>query len=190
MKHKIFIFLPLCKCIKMDFDKILSERHSVRNFSDRSVDLKKVVEIMNAGRFAPSAGNIFTVRFILVKDKETKEKLADAAYEQHFIAKAQYIIVVCSELTRMKKAYGERGLIYARQQAGASIQNMLLKVVDLGLGSCWTGAFHDETIKKILKIPNEVSIEAMLPVGYPAGKKVEKKKYSLDVIVHKDKWED
>lgn len=173
----------------MELDKAIKERHSVRNFSDRKVGLKDIVQIMDAGRLAPAAGNVHTVRFILVEDKDDREKLAKAAFSQHFIAKAPYVIIVLSDVDRMKKAYGERGLMYARQQAGAAIENMLLKITDLGLASCWTGAFHEETVKKMLKIPEYVIVEALIPVGYSASKRVERKKHELDKIVHVGKFE-
>lgn len=173
----------------MELDKAIKERHSVRNYSPKAVKLVDVVTIINAGRFAPVAGNIPTVKFIIVDDKEKKRKLADAALGQNFIATAQYVVVVCSDLTQITRAYGDRGAIYARQQAGAAIQNMLLKAVDLGLASCWTGAFNDGTIKKILKIPKDVNVEALLPIGYSAGKKVMRKKPYLDKITHLNSWE-
>ncbi|GAG12450.1 unnamed protein product, partial [marine sediment metagenome] len=167
----------------MDVDKAIKERHSVRNYSDKKVGLKDVVHIMDAGRLAPAAGNVHTIRFVLVEDKDMKRKIAKAALSQHFLEKAQYVIVVCSDVKRMRKAYGERGLIYARHQAGAAIENMLLKIVSLGMGSCWVGAFHEATVKKLLKIPQELIIEALIPVGYSAGRRVERKKHDLDKIV-------
>jgi len=172
----------------MEVDKAIKERHSVRNYSPKAVKLVDVVTIINAGRFAPAAGNISTARFIIVKDREKKKKLADAAFGQHFVATAQYVIAVCSDLTQLVRAYGDRGLIYARQQAGAAIQNMLLKAVDLGLASCWTGAFDDDAVKRILKIPKDINVEALLPIGYSAGNKVMRKKPDLDKITYLNFW--
>ncbi len=174
----------------MDIDKAIRERHSVRNYSDKKVSLKDIVSIMDAGRLAPAAGNVHAIRFIVVEDNETKKKLAKAAFSQHFIEKAQYVIAICSDVKRIKKAYGERGLMYARQQAGAAIENMLLKIVDLGLGTCWTGAFHDASVKSVLKIPEEVIVEALLPIGYSASKRVERKKHELDQLVHVGIWQE
>ncbi|MCK4721500.1 nitroreductase family protein, partial [bacterium] len=54
-----------------------------------------------------------------------------------------YIIVVCSDITQLKRSYGSRAEMYGRQQAGAVIENILLKVTDLKLASCWVGAFDE-----------------------------------------------
>lgn len=172
----------------MDVDKAIKERHSVRKYKDTKVRDSDITKILNAGRLAPAAGNVHTIRFILVKDIETKKKLAKASYSQHFIAEAPYVIVICSDIKRIKHAYGPRGLVYSRQQAGAAIENMLLKATSLKLTSCWTGAFNNANIKKILKIPAEIQLEALLPIGYSDSRKVERKKYELDKIVYVEKW--
>lgn len=172
----------------MEFDKVLEERHSVRNYSDKKVPLKDVVKIMNVGRLAPAAGNLHILKFIVVEDKKQKDALGNAAHEQHFISKAPYIIVVCSDIKQVVRSYGERGLMYSKQQSGAAIENMLLKITDLGLASCWIGAFDDEAIKKILKIPVDVDVEALLPIAYSASKKFKRPKVELHDIVHKEKF--
>lgn len=176
----------------MEFDDILEERHSVRSYSVKSVSLEDVVKILHAGRLAPAAGNIHILKFIVVSDKEKKKKLADAAHEQEFIAKAPYVIVVLSEISQLVRAYGERGKMYAKQQAGAAIENMLLKIVDLGMASCWIGAFDDLSVKRILKIPvskeDTMDVEALIPIAYSASKKVKRPKAILHKIVHKEKY--
>ena len=62
--------------------------------------------------------------------------------------------------------FEERAEKYIKQHAGAAIENFLLKITDLGLVSCWIGAFSDLTVKNILRIPDEIDVEAILPVAY------------------------
>ncbi|MEM4152824.1 MAG: nitroreductase family protein [Candidatus Pacearchaeota archaeon] len=172
----------------MDFDKVLKERKSVRNFSAKTIKFDDVVAICEAARFSPMAGNIYTIRLILVTDKEKKKLLAEAALNQEFISDASCVIVVCSDLSQLERSYGKRASIYSRQQAGAAIENMLLKVADLGLGACWVGAFEENAIKRILKIPDSIQIEALIPIGNPIGKTQTKKKPELKSILHFEKW--
>lgn len=172
----------------MEFDKVIEERHSVRNYSEKKVQLKDIVKIMHAGRLAPAAGNTHILKFIVVDKKEMKEKIGGAAHEQHFLEKAPYIIVILSDTKQMERAYGERGKKYALQQAGASIENMLLKAVDLNLSSCWIGSFDDAEIKRILRIPDNVEVEALLPIGYSASKKVERPRVQLHSIVKRGQF--
>lgn len=172
----------------MAFDDLLKKRASIRRYSTKSVSFNDIAKICEAARYAPMAGNIYTVRLIIVSEKEKKEKLAEAALGQEFIADAPYVIVVCSDLSNLSVAYGERAEIYARQQAGAAIENMLLKTTELGLATCWIGAFDDNAVKRILDIPEKIQIEALLPIAYPLGKTIQKKKPELAQILYFEKW--
>ena len=173
----------------MDLKKVLENRHSTRRFKkSKPVKFKEIIEVMDAARYAPSAGGLFTLKLILVDDDDLKSKVADACLGQSFIAEAPYVIVVCSEMDQIKRSYGKRADIYARQQAGAAIENMLLKITDLGLASCWIGAFEDNMIKRILKIPETANVEAILPVGYAFGKEEIKDKIELRRVVRFNDW--
>ncbi len=171
----------------MDLNKVIRERHSVRRFASKKPDWRKIIKAIEASTLAPSAGNISTVRFILVSDKSKIQELAEAAL-QDFIATVDYVVVVCSDNKQVERSYGERGLIYSRQQAGAAIQNFLLKLTDLGLSTCWVGAFSDMTVKRILQLPEDVVVEALLPIGYEYGKGKQRKKPDLDSVLFFDVW--
>lgn len=172
----------------MDLNKAIKERHSVKNFKlTKKVDWKDVIKSVDAANYAPLAGNIQTLRFILVSDRKKIQALA-VPCQQSFVAKADYIVVVCSELAQIKRAYKERAEKYSKQQAGAAIENFLLEITNLELGCCWVGAFDDEEVKRILEIPDDVEVEALLPVGYEIGKGKQNKKTDLDNVLFFDKW--
>jgi len=171
----------------MNFKDILEQRHCCRKFSRKDVGQHKIVSIIEAATLAPSAGNIFSVRIILVKDQEKKNKLAEAALNQLFIAEAPYILVVCSDPSQVVASYGKRGEMYTAQQAGAAIENMFLKITDLELDTCWIGAFDENAVKRILAIPNHVKVEAMMPIGkgeeeISLKKRIERKKIDVKHI--------
>lgn len=154
----------------MDFRKVIQERRSVRFFTKKPVILDKIFEAIDSARLAPMAGNIYTPRFIVIKDDKIKEKISEAALDQEFIKKAPFLVVVCSDNSILKMKYSERAEKYARQQAGAAIENLLLSLVNQGLSSCWVGAFEEEMVKRILKIPDSIEVEAILPIGYEQKK--------------------
>jgi len=167
----------------MELKKAIEQRHCVRKFKDKKAKIADIISVLESALKAPCAGNIFTVRLILVDEAEKKAKLADAALNQNFVAEASHVIVVCSSKSQIELAYGNRGKAYAKQQAGAAIQNMFLRATDLGLGMCWIGAFNDDAVKRVLQIPDEVDVEAILPVGYETGKAYPRKKPELKEIV-------
>jgi len=171
----------------MDLDKTIKKRHCVRKFKTKKPGWEKIAKALEAASKAPLAGNIPTVKFVVVFDKDKIEKLAQAA-TQSFIGAAQYVVVVCSDPTQCKRSYGERAERYCKQQAGAAIENFLLKITEMKLASCWVGAFSDTTVKDILRIPDHIEIEAILPVGYEMGKCTARKKPNLDDCIFFNTW--
>ncbi|MEM3405424.1 MAG: nitroreductase family protein [Candidatus Pacearchaeota archaeon] len=166
----------------MKLDEAIEKRHSVRKFTTKKPNWRDIIEALDAARLAPSAGNIQTLRFILVDDKEKIKKIAEAC-QQQFIADSYYVVVFCSDPSQAVRMYDERALRYVKQQAGAAIQNFLLKITELGLATCWVGAFVDNQIKDILQIPKNIEVEAVFPIGYELGKSEQRKKRELSGIL-------
>ena len=172
----------------MDLGKAITSRHSVRKFSTKKPDWREIIECIDSARYAPTAGGNFTLKFILVDEKEKINELAEAA-QQDFISKAHYVVAVCSIPGRLVNAYGPQGDVYARQQAGASIQNFLLKIQESGLSTCWVGYFTEEKVKGILDIPNNANVEAIFPIGFEfEKKKTRKAPIDLDNILYFNKY--
>jgi nitroreductase len=166
----------------MKVEDAIKSRKSVRKFTDKKPDWRTIIECIDAMRFAPTAGKNFSMKIILVSDRNTIQKIADAA-EQSFIATAHYIVVVYSDPLRLSNLFGERAKIYQRQQAGAAIENFLLAVQDRRLSTCWVGHFDENSIKSLLKIPEMMDIEAIFPIGFEFGKMNMKEKIPLDRIL-------
>ncbi|MCF7910471.1 nitroreductase family protein [Candidatus Pacearchaeota archaeon] len=176
----------------MQLDKAIESRKSIRNFKDKKPDWRDIIECIDAMRYGPMAGNIFSLKFILVSDQEKIKKLAQAA-QQDFINQVSHVVVVCTDSKQTNRFYeSERGERYCRQQAGAAIQNFLLKIEQAGLSTCWIGHFVDEQVKEILKIPEDIFVEAFFPIGYTSNadsrKKRGERKINLDNILYFDKY--
>jgi|TARA_Y100000310_G_C20702929_1_gene831726 nitroreductase len=167
----------------MEFNKLIKSRKSVRKFKDKKPDWRDIIECIDYARYIPIAGNDYTSKFILIDDKEKIRKISKSA-QQDFISQAHYLVAVCSTTSRITKSFKERGEIYLRQQSGAAIQNFLLAIEEKGLSTCWIGHFVDEQIKKELKIPDNVNIEAIFPIGYELKKEKPKRKIDLDRILY------
>ncbi len=168
----------------MELDKTIQNRRCVRKFSKKKPDWRTIIECINSARFAPMAGNNYTVKFILIDDEEKIKKISESC-QQQFIADAKYLVVVCSNPSRPINAYGKIGEIFCRQQAGAAMENFFLSIEEAGLSTCWVGYFVEEQIKEELKIPDEVNIEAIFPIGYEAEKpRTRHVKIELDRILY------
>jgi nitroreductase len=172
----------------MELNKAIKSRHSCRSFKEKKKpSWEDVVLAIDAANYAPLAGNISTLRYIVVEDEANIKKLANAC-QQRFIQDVRYLVVVCSDNSQIKKVYGERADKYSKQQAGAAIQNFLLEIENLGLASCWVGAFEDSEVRFILGISDDIEIEAILPIGYEMGSYKKRKLPNLDNYLFFDKW--
>ncbi|MBX4212640.1 nitroreductase family protein, partial [Candidatus Pacearchaeota archaeon] len=171
----------------MKFDEVIKSRKSVRTFKSTKASWKDVLEAVDTAIQAPFAGNLNHLKFLIVEDKKIIEKISEFSH-QVWINEAGIVVLALSDDTHLENLYGHRGRIYSRQQAGAAIENFLLKITDLGLASCWVGAYSDELIKQLLEIPAHVQIEAILPVGYEKGKNPKTPKRSLESALFWEKW--
>jgi len=169
----------------LDVLEAIKERRSIRAFTDEKVSEKDVERLIDAARWAPSAGNTQPLELVVVKDMETKRKLSEAALNQTFIEKAPVVIVVCADLNRSSRGYGSRGeRLYSIQDTAAATENILLAAQELGLATCWVGAFRDKEVAKAVKAPKNMKPVAIVPVGHPAERPLAPQKRSVNEIVH------
>jgi len=162
----------------------LKGRRSIRKFKSQPVPQELIDKILEAGTWAPSAGNVQPWHLYLVYNDEVKQKLAHSALDQRFIEKSPLVIVVCADKNKAQSIYGERGEnFYMYQDTAALVQNMLLEAFSLGLGSCWIGAFRDGEVSQIMNLPRHLKPMALLPLGYPDEKPAPRKRRDWREII-------
>lgn len=141
-------------------------RSSCRQFSGMPLKEGHLDILIECARRAPSAGNRQPWYCYVVTDKKTKQRLAEAAYNQTFVADAPVVFVVCGDPAESASRYGTRGMtLYYIQDTAAMVENLLLAATALGYGSCWVGAFDEAAAIKALAIPPHLRPLAMVPVG-------------------------
>lgn len=176
----------------MEFDKVIENRKSSREFQKiRKPSWKKALVAIDSSLQGPFAGNFNSLKFLIVEEKDKKKQISKYS-EQPWISDSSLLIIVCSDEMHLEKMYGtERGKIYARQQAGSAIQTILLKLTDLGVDSCWVGSYTEELIKTLLKIPEDIRVEAIIPIGYAKdkNKKAKPKKKDIESCLFWENWE-
>jgi nitroreductase len=142
------------------------ERHSARDFTGVPVEPEHMDLLMEALRWAPSAGNMQPWFFYVVTKKAARSGLAAAAYGQRFVAEAPVVFVVCAEPERSAARYRDRGRrLYCYQDTAAAVENLLLVANMLGYGACWVGAFDEDAARDVLDVPGHLRPVAIVPVG-------------------------
>ena len=171
----------------MDVCEAIRQRRSVRSYEDREVEEEKLRQVLEAGRLAPSASNRQEWKFVVVRDAELRRKLAAAAKDQQFVGEAAVVIAACAVDHDHIMSCGHPCFLI---DVAIAVDHMTLAACELGLGTCWIGAFDQRQARDILGIPDSVEVVALLPLGYPTAWPDAKPRKSLDEAVCFDTWSD
>ncbi len=164
----------------MDVMTAIKTRRSIRAYEKREIESEKLNLVLEAGRLAPSAGNRQEWKFIVVKDAQIRSKLAAASCNQAFVGEAPAVIVAyASDVDHTMKC----GQASYSIDLAIALDHMSLKATEEGLGTCWIGAFYEDEVRKILSIPGDNRIVALLPIGYPAATPSQTSRKKLEEIV-------
>ena len=147
----------------MDFDAVIRGRRSIRSFQAAEVEEEKVKAILDAVRYIPSAHNFQDFEVFVVKSDKVKKSLVYSALGQDFLEQAPVIFVVCADT---KKEGTGRAYLYSVEAASLVAYIICLKAFELGLGSCWIGAFNADDLKDVLQLSTNLLPIAIIPVGY------------------------
>ncbi len=158
----------------MAFLELVTKRRSIRNYSSMPVSREIVDRCIEAARLAPSACNSQPWSFIVIDDKELKDRITTAAFSEpysinNFAKKASVLVVVITERSSYIACMGGylRGLKYSLIDIGIACEHFILQAEEDGVGTCWLGWFNERAVKKILGIPRRHKIDVMISMGYP-----------------------
>ncbi|MDD4600253.1 putative NAD(P)H nitroreductase YodC [bioreactor metagenome] len=145
----------------------MRETQSVRLFQTDEIPEPTLTRILEAGCWAPSAGNLQPWYFYVIKNPEVKRKIADFCYDQKQILESPVSIVILADPARSNEHYGERGAqLYCIQDTAAATENMMLAADGLGIASCWVGAFDERKVQEAVEAPPRLRAVAILCLGY------------------------
>lgn len=169
----------------MDIMEAINERRSVRSYLPDEIHDRILLKIIEAARLAPSAKNLQAWKFIVVKDAEIKNKLAQAA-SQMFLSEAPIIIAAvatdCDHLMRC-------GVPAYAVDLAIAVDHMALAAVEEGLGTCWIGAFDQHKAKQILNVPDNCTVVTIMPFGKPNEPARAKSRKDIKEILCFDKYQ-
>lgn len=152
----------------------IRRRRSVRKYLARPVEDEKLEILLEAARLAPSASNSQPWHFIVVRNKETIENLSRSVmvgttWVNRWMLSAPCVIVACGKRNPLVH-WGAKalGIDLLKVDVAIAVEHICLAATDLDLGTCWIGWFSEKKVKKLLDIPVNINVIALLTVGYPA----------------------
>ncbi len=164
---------------------LMNSRTSIRKYTDEEIKREDLGKILEAGRWAPSAGNMQSWEFVVVEDDGLKEELSQASYNQTHVREAPVCIVVLGDHEKAERKYNERGRnVYMVQETAAAMQNMLLMAQSLDIGTAWVGAFDGEKVSDLLEVPDRLTPLAIVTLGHPNERPIQNQKKRITDVTY------
>jgi nitroreductase len=198
----------------VELSDVIASRRSIRKFKQEDISTDTVRLLLDAARLAPSGSNLQPARFIVAQSPAAKEALGRCT-PYKFIVKASVIFVCCADLTaittrdrrvgELQKEGAFEGVdmdmndpsavspimdaeavrAYLSMNVAIAIEHIVLKAVDLGLGSCWLGRFDRDKVKKFLALDESIYPVVLLPVGHPDQSPKARPRFTVDKLLLK-----
>jgi nitroreductase len=202
----------------MDFYEAVGRRRTVREFQSRPIEEEKLMRVLAAGLKAPTHNHLREWEFVLIKDLEQREKVVAAARSRDFSEKevekaigkmeewekpaylaalpvqkrmmltSPELLVVCF---RVRKPFKECKTLYDLNNFAsvwACIENILLAMAAEGLCGVTFITKDTEPVKKMLNMPGDYEVAALIPIGYPEDYFVKQRPILLQEKLHCNRW--
>ncbi len=171
----------------MNFEELILKRYSCRNYSSKPIQEDLLQKVLEAARLAPTAANRQPFQIIIIKTENKQEELMQI-YDKDWFVQPPIILAVCSQpqMGWVRKKYDQQS--YAAVDAAIVVDHITLQAADLGLGTCWIGAFDPQAARDFLKLPPDVEPIAFTPLGYPLDQPGKKIRKPLEDLIRYDTW--
>ncbi|MFC1908945.1 nitroreductase family protein [Chloroflexota bacterium] len=167
----------------MEFLELVKSRYSVRAYKSTPVEDDKLKQILEAARLAPTGSNQQSFQLIVIHTAGREEELRPI-YDRAWFVQAPVIICACATPTQ-GQAYDE-GRSY--RNIGIVMDHLILAATNLGLGTCWIGAYDPIAARKILGLPEEVQPIVFATIGYSDDQPKERKRKPINELVRYEHW--
>ena len=170
----------------MDFEKVISERYSVRKFKDAKLKQEEIDKIIEAGHIAPTGCNYQSQRVLVIQSDEAIEKLRKCT-RSHFDAPCAMLVCYNKDESWVRP-YDKA--LSAPVDASIVTTHMMLEAYNIGIGTCWVMHFNPTAIREEFNIPENIEPHAILVMGYPDSEPIEMhyKKRPMDEVVLYDSF--
>ena len=148
------------------FLKTIKSRRVIRDMTDQRVEQEKLEKILDAARWAPAAGNQRSNRFVVIQDSATLRLIR--MFSPGMFQDPQAVILICIDWDVIKANQFSETDMAPYIDVGATMQTIMLAAHGIGLGSGPVTSFSKEALKVILNLPDQLTPEMLICIGYPA----------------------
>ena len=169
----------------MEFSELIAARYSVRAYTSDPVEQEKLDQVLEAARLAPTAANRQPFQIIVIRTKGREEEL-QRIYGRDWFVQPPLVIGICGLPGRAWMRMDSRN--YVDIDVAIVMDHLILAAANVGLGTCWVGAFNPAAAREILELPDDVEPLAFTPLGYAADQPRPKKRQPLSELVRYERW--
>jgi nitroreductase len=167
----------------MTFFELIQKRYSVRGYKPDPVEEEKLQQVLEAARLAPTAANLQRFRLIVIHTAGREQELR-RIYDEDWFVQPPLVICAC----RFPEDPAREGKDYTDVDIGIAIDHLILAATELGLGTCWIGAFDPAAARELLGLPDEAEPVVFTTLGYPADPPRPKQRAPLSELVYYERW--
>ena len=169
----------------MRFIELARRRASIRRYRTDPVPDEHLDAVIEAARLAPSACNRQPWSLVVIREEGARKRLIDA-YPRRWFVDAPVIIALCTDPGNAWKR--KDGKNYADVDGAIAMDHLTLCAADLGLGTCWIGAFDPPVLRDLLNLPEGIEPLALTPLGVPDETGRPKKRKAAREFLHWETW--
>ena len=169
----------------MEFSELIEKRYSVRAYKPDPVEDDKLQQVLQAARLAPTASNRQPFQLVVIHTAGREAELKRIYNRDWFV---QPPLVICACGIPAQGWVRGNGKNYNDVDVAIAMDHLILAAANLGLGTCWVGAFDARAAREVLHLPDDVEPIAFTPLGYPADQPGPKKRKALSELVRYERW--
>jgi nitroreductase len=160
----------------MDVEEAIRTRRSIRKWSGRPLERETIVELLESVRLAPSGMNGQQWELIVVTERERLERLVPICNNQRHVGEAGAFVFIITDPSAK----------WIHVDPAIAMDHLTLRAREMGLGTCWIGAFDEGLMREFLGIPDEKVAVIGMTLGHPGDDPEPRGRRALDELVH---WE-
>lgn len=146
----------------------ITKRRSIRAYHGKEISKREIQSLLEAAFMAPSAGDVHPYEVVVVVQQAKRMGLAKACHNEEFISEAPVDFVFLVNEVAALDSYGNRGIrLYSLLDVGVAVENLMLKATEMGLGTCWIGAFDEQQVREAISAPDACRPVTIVTLGHP-----------------------
>lgn len=171
----------------MELLEAIRNRHSVREFAEGQVSRETIEDLIECAMMAPTGGNMQCWKYIAVTDPAIIAKLR--RFSPGLMGVPQVVIALLADYEIARTRLGEADLLeYTAPDVSLAAENLMLRAVDLGLGTCAVKSYNTDAVRKILRLPDHIHLEYLITLGIPKREGSSPKRKLVDEVLFYDTY--